>query len=456
MSVFSVFSQKDTLYNSSPQIILDFQLVDYNFLEYASKTVSNGTVESADYFRAYANPSMSQSLNITASVYNVAHYGFKHLNINWFKKDFLNYLAETSIWASGELVLMYMPLGGGWLHEEYHRAMLTKHYTNSFNDMNTFPLFAESVSVNSVKDDDLIRFKAENNADFVRLHAAGIEGEYVLAHKLQKQNFFHEQKLRYFSSNLMSIANSISYVWICSRQEAEDFTNDFLAIEMSKDIAFRDFTGLDFNAWVYDLFRPNEPYEKRGVHPSGWGIDRYIKPSDLTNEELKYLKKQGYLQLWNLASPMLLNIDNIYRGKKDLKANFAIRNYLTSFGHDLSPNFFLKTKNFNWIFAYHHYRNYKNTFAGAEIELYDYPLKIGNKILLTNIRTMAWLQPKDLSFTTSTAELGGLFDVKLKFSATKNMFPYVQVVGKTNGWVAGEVFQEENFSVKAGLSFYLQ
>ena len=44
-----------------------------------------------------------------------------------------------------------------------------------------------------------------------------------------------------------------------------------------RNIAKRDFVGLDCNAWVYDLFRPNEPYELRGIHPIGNWIGSLYK-----------------------------------------------------------------------------------------------------------------------------------------------------------------------------------
>jgi hypothetical protein len=53
---------------------------------------------------------------------------------------------------------------------------MTRYGINGFNGMNTFPLGAETVSVNRVRDEDLVRFKAESPADFIRIHEAGIDG----------------------------------------------------------------------------------------------------------------------------------------------------------------------------------------------------------------------------------------------------------------------------------------
>src|SRR6185436_9321120 len=72
------------------------------------------------------------------------------------------------------------------------------------------------------------------------------------------------------------------------------------------DIRVRDFTGHDILAWAYDLHRPNEPYAARGIHPSGVGIDRYRKPSDLRPEEMQYLRRQGKLQVLNFFDPAFI------------------------------------------------------------------------------------------------------------------------------------------------------
>ncbi len=127
-------------------------------------------------------------------------------------------------------------------------------------------------------------------------------------------------------------------------------TNQLLTEEDS-DISKRDFTGLDFSAWAYDLFNANEPYQNRGIHRSGVGIDRYIKPSDLTADQIKYLKKQGYLQIINMASPMLFGLDNSFKiNSLNLNWNFAVRHILTSFGHDITPSIFIKTTQYNGVF----------------------------------------------------------------------------------------------------------
>jgi len=87
-----------------------------------------------------------------------------------------------------------------------------------------------------------------------------------------------------------------------------DIDTDNIMNNEGTNILIRDFVGMDFTSWVYDLFRPNEPYTNRGIHPSGVGIKRYIKTSDLTKEEQSYLKLQGFLSLFNFISQKKLQL----------------------------------------------------------------------------------------------------------------------------------------------------
>jgi hypothetical protein len=176
--------------------------------------------------------------------------------------------------------------------------------------MNLFPIGADLVSVNKIRDEDLIHFKDESPADFVRIHKAGIESQYLLTSRLQRNNFFYNQN--YFNewSYLITILNA--HINVISSASPEDV--DASTAQMNKvesDIASRDFTGFDMTAWVYDLFRPNEPYQARGDHPSGTGIDRYRTTEGLTEDELNYLKRQGWWQIFNYLSSMMIGFRSL-------------------------------------------------------------------------------------------------------------------------------------------------
>ena len=433
-NVQSISAQTDTL-----KLKLDFPFFDFPYQNDAKKTVGKG------FFSGYANPSMEQSLAISTNVYSAFHYG-----INGFSKK-NKWLGAIGI-AAGDFLLTYCPGGEGWLHEEYHRAVMTRFGVNSFNGMNTFPIGKEIVSVNKVRDEGLVRMKAKSGPDFIRMSVAGIEGQYLLIDHLQRNNFFYQQNLPHEIQYWLSAVNSIMYVISSSNAKTADTHIDELN---SKELSMseRDFTGFDMTSWAYDLFNPDEPYEDRGTHPSGTGIDRYRKTTHLESHELKYLKRRGIWQWANILSPMMLGVRSIDLGPNGLKGNFAFRHNLTSFGTDMSLSVLLKNSDFNRVFTYHNYRNYKHFFPAIESERLDYPVSIGNNIkMFLSYRLMVGIQPKEQSFTTSKCDFFGLIGGRADFRINDTFYPYLELSSKTEGWVAGNEFLNDNTNIRAGLS----
>jgi len=428
-----------------PKLKLDLPLFDIPYQIEAMNTVGHG------FFSSYANPSMSQSLALTSDIYSAFHFGMKYFydnsNIGQKWKYYMYYIGIIL----GDFVLAFAPGGNGWLHEEYHRAVMSRYGVNSFNGMNRFPIGAHLIHVNEIKDEDLIHFKKESPHDFVRLHVAGIEGEAVLINDLQRNNFYYDQELSNEVLYWMLIANSHLYIYGSSDRKQVD-ADAGKANQKEKSVSSRDFTGYDMTGWVYDLFRPDEPYEARGAHPSGTGINRYRTTKDLTDEEFKYLRMQTYLYFINYLSPMLFLQKSIRLGDGGLTGNFAMRHMLTSFGYDISAQVFLIYAPFNMAFAYHSYMNYKNYFPAVEAELVDYPLSFGKFGLFLSPRLMVGTQPKDQVFKTGSHEFFSLFGLRIDFMASKHFLPYLDFTAKTDGWVAGNEYLDSNVSIKIGVS----
>ena len=428
-----------------PALKLDLPFIDLPYQIEAMNTVGHG------FFSSYANPSMNQSLAVTADMYSGFHFGMKYFydngDVNEMWKNIIYYCGI----GLGDLLLSYFPGGDGWLHEEYHRAVMSRYGVNSFNDMNLVPIGAEIVSVSHIKDEDLSRLKEKSPHDFVRLPAAGIEGEYLLINKLQRNNFFYDQK--YFNEVLywMVTLNSHLYLDASSSDDQVDVETEKMN-KAEKTISSRDFTGFDMTAWVYDLFRSDEPYEARGVHPSGEGINRYRTTKDLSDEELGYLQTQINLHFINYLSPMLFFQRSIPLGDGDLAGNFAMRHLLTSFGSVISAQVFLKYEPFNIVFAHHSYLNYRHYFPAIEIELVDYPLYVGKFGMFLSPRIIIGMQPEDQQFKTGSGEFLGLFGLRADFIISKYFLPYVDFTAKTDGWVAGNEYLDSNVSVKIGVS----
>lgn len=456
-SVSLLLAQPADSLRSKPKLVFDLPVFDFPYQFDAAKTVNSGKLNVGSFFQGYANPGMQQSLNVANNLLSGVHYGvmkwaeipYKSNKPSWKKKVSHYWRLFLGGLIFDATILPYTPGCDGWEHEEYHRAVMSRFHINSFNDMNKFPWGAEIVNVSHVSDGDLTRFKKESPSDFVRMQSAGIEGEYLLIDKMERNNFYYDLKLPHQMHYLFTTINSIAYVKICSTNLANTLTDTENAKETT--IKPRDFSGLDFDGWVYDLFRPNEPYIARGTHPSGTGINRYIKPSNLRPEELAYLKKQGNLQFLNLLSPMLIGFDVIKLSKNGLYGNIAFRDYLTSFGNDISCNIFLKNNNYNFMGALHCAQNYMHTFPAIETQLIDYKINTRHITLLCSPRIMAGVQPLHQDFKTTKASFLGLAECKMELQSKSIFHPYVELSAKTKGWVAGNVYLDSNISCRFGI-----
>ncbi|MDR2941989.1 MAG: hypothetical protein LBV17_05320 [Treponema sp.] len=431
--------QNDNLKNSYPALKLDLPLFDLPYQIDAMNTVGHG------FFSSYANPSMAQSLALTLNIFSSFQFGMKYFYDNSGLNETLKKIIYYIGTGLGEFIFIYMPGGSGWLHEEYHRAVLTRFGANSFNGMNLFPIGASVIYVSNVKDEDLSRIKKESPPDLIRIYEAGIEGQYLLIERLQRNNFFYNQNFLSEYTYWYNAFNSFSYVWLSSMAQ------NGIDLNETETSDSRDFAGVDFTAWVYDLFRSNEAYEDRGIHPSGEGVNRYRTTTNLTEAEINYLRLQGYLQILNFMSPMMFGVKSLPMGEFD--GNFAMRHYLTSFGMDISANVYLKKKPFNIVFIFHNYANYTNWFPAIEAELIDYPLTIGKLNMYLSPRVLIGMQPENQVFKTASPEFLGLFSLRVDFNVSKYFLPYVDFVFKTNGWVAGNELLKANASVRAGTSF---
>jgi hypothetical protein len=208
-----------------------------------------------------------------------------------------------------------------------------------------------------------------------------------------------------------------------------------------KRVTERDFTGLDFTAWVYDLFRPDEPYSARGTHPSGTGYDRYIKYSDLTGKERIYLRRQFWLSLLNFVSPQLYGIDSIKTqcsmDGSACRSNFAMMHYLTSFGSSTELHIMSSSRGINSLTVLRLYQNESLFLPGLELGIRR--LALGYIPLLLDVTAAGWLQPENQMFHQKGIMPGAGVRVKLSCPVTSMIEIYLFTGAKTEGWQAGEV-----------------
>ena len=400
----------------------------------------------------YRAPSMMQALELSKGFYQSVHH---ELDKAFAQRPAWRYVSMSVF----DVLAIWLPPGSAWVHEEWHRAVMGRRGIDSYNDVYDFKIFAESIAVSEVRDEDLIRLKREYPADMIRLHSAGNEAQLELAFALDKDIFFRDSRHWNPIVRWENYAGPISYLSICASEEADTTTQEFLARE-NADVSERDFTGLDCNAWVYDLFRPDEPYEDRGPHPSGVGIDRYIQYSDLSGEEQDYLRLQYYLSYLNLMNPMLLDFRRFGGtnpwSKRAFSWNISLRHHLTSFGFTVDANLFWREAGNNLLFTVHNYFNREHYFPGIDMELLDYPFSLGGRFAPVSLRLGLWSQPAEHSFTSSRGRAGGHASLRMALPLSRSVLPYWEVQGKTAGWQAGNVYLDSALETRLGIRIHLR
>jgi hypothetical protein len=397
---------------------------------------------------ATAFPSMQQSLALTVGFYELTHVGLQQAVAAHPR------LAPWSL-AAWDIIANWLPLGNSWLHEEWHRAAMGVRGIDSHNGIYDFE-FSNVIKVTEVGDGELSGLKLHHPADQVRLSAAGIESQYELNLAVERSAFFHDSPAWTLPLLWLNVLNAIGYLHVCATSEADSLT-ERIVNEEGVDTAARDFTGLDCNAWVYDLFRPDEPYAARGAHPSGVGIDRYRDRHDLSERERSYLLRQRNLSLLNLIDPFLFARDRFVwtprQGVEQWQWNANLRHHLAPFGYDIAANVFLRRGETRVLTTLHSYVNDRYWAPGLDIR-WDRLRGALRRDARLSARLALWQQPKDLRFDSGTWQAGGLGNLSMEFgSATAR--PFIELEYKTAGWVAGNEYLDAQASVRVGIVLWL-
>ncbi|MEQ9423226.1 MAG: hypothetical protein RJQ09_02325 [Cyclobacteriaceae bacterium] len=461
---FLARGQDSTLVNH-PKLVLDIMAVDLPFLSnavqaranYRSQTIAEqpAKVKFRDAIAVLESPSMNQAIEITTSFYNTMNFGIAKL---WYKKDRQSMSLSAKVFrdigteftaAVAFIATTKVPFAAGWAHEEFHRSTWIPYEIGSFNEIWSFNLLPDALtSVSHLKDDDLAMFKTKDPAGFVRMQSSGIEAHYLLNESVQTQDFRLNTNLPTLAMYWADVAAAADYVGrahtIKTIEEHNDVYND------EPDQLKRDFTGNDFTAWVYDLFRADEAYSDRGVHPTGIGIDRYRDFNDLSMDMLSYVEKMGNRQWLNIISPFMLRIRRL-KVSDNFAFNFAVRHFLTSFGDDTQYELFLNYGDRFSQITFHRYSNYDDAFTGIEFKSFAEKLKIGTKKFEIDGRLMLWNQPKNQDFFSSDGTFGILTAIRGYYTSQSKWQPYLEIEGKSNGWVAGNPYLTSKISGRFGI-----
>jgi hypothetical protein len=393
-------------------------------------------------------PAMQQSLMWTKGTYSLAHAGLLSAVEPWSQKG----ASPRRAWwilVLADLVLTRVPLGDAWLHEEWHRAVMSRRGIESYNGVYDFDVFADTIPVRKVRDEDLIRLKRDHPAEMVRLSSAGFEAQIALNLEFDRDRFYRGTRAGTVVTQWSQTLNTVAYVLV-SAYDSEDRTDAIVRGE-GTDVAERDFTGLDPVGWVYDLHRPDEPYEDRGRHPSGVGIDRYRTESDLTPAERRVLRTQAWLSLVNLADPNLYGFYGfaVAGGGAPGRFNASVQHLLAPFGYTIRSNWFLSTGRFDWFAQADAYVSDSLVRPGLAVELVRFELPAIGLRVSPGVR--GWIQPEDQRYFADSGDWGGAAKLRLHVPLGGPLELFVEGSVKSDGWIAGDVFLDRSANAVVGL-----
>ncbi len=394
-------------------------------------------------------PSFRQSLDYSRDTYQLVH------------RQIVDSLSDggNEKWIPLSLVLFdvgtyFLPLSYAWLHEEWHRAVLSRRGIDSYNDIYKLEA-SQTIAVSHVSDEDLIALKRDHPSEMVYLHSAGLISQYQQNIELEKSAFFFYTDYQDIPLLWINHTNNHGYINACSSNEGNRLTAEILAGEDS-DIGPRDFTGLDCVAWVYDLFRPDEPYEQRGQHPSGTGLLRYRTLADLNTEERDFLRKQFYLAFVNYFNPHLwgfhrFRINNPYNDKP-MYWNLAAGHVLAPFGYSLDGRFYFQQDSTNLAATLHLYQTHHHRYTGLDLELIRHPGLKNWGIDQLSARLALWTQPQGMLFDATQAQAGQALQLQLFKNLSKQWQTYISVQGKSAGWLSDNVNLDSGYDILFGAS----
>jgi len=394
-------------------------------------------------------PSMRQSMALSKDTYYLFHSLVLSFPYPKWVPQWLGDVVDITALTFLDYYLVYFPPAHGWMHEEWHRAVMSRRRIHSFNDVYNLEIGAELINVSHERDEDLARLKREHPAEQVRMSAAGLEGDVMAITEFDKDRFFGGARASTVVTEWLNLIGVVSYFGE-SGPSSDETTREHEALEGAR-VEVRDFTGLDPNGWVYDLFRPDEPYSARGVHPSGVGIDRYRSWSDLTARERRFLRAQLGLSWLNVINPQLFGLYAFEVGTArglPVSINASVQHLLAPFDYSVGLNLFAKAGPYGAFASLQAFVADRGPLPGLSLELVRYPLPFLDATLTPRMRL--WLQPKNQRFFAKSGAPGGALEVRANVPLVGPLEFYLEASAKSAGWVPGNVYLDPNVNLRSG------
>lgn len=323
-------------------------------------------------------------------------------------------------------------------HEEGHRSILTGLDIGAISV--PFINSSGTAVVKGVTDKTLQELRDNDLPNFIRLHTAGLESDYILTQRVETLCSFEQEDVsnlrwEYYTRKLALLQYYLSGLFSYSPDIKEEEN------ELERDIVGHDIYGA-----IRHLYRPNIEFY------------RYTDYDDLMEEEKKFVQRAGYRSLINLLNPLIFGINNIALSKS-LKINFGLGYTMVPFGDMIDQNIWLHYKDFRLYLNLKEYQNRNNWFWGSGIKLVDYPL---SESIKTSVSYNLWNQPKNLDFNVDSGKFG--YSIELEFSyrlihnpqkELQSIYLNIGAIHKTFGFLPEEIIMDKHTGVKFGLGLLL-
>jgi hypothetical protein len=367
----------------------------------------------------------------TMRQFNEDYLSGRQLFSRMLEKNFspvLNYTIQsvTNLFAFGPLT-----------HEEGHRSILISRNIGSISQ--PFFLSKRGGYIDGVTDSTLKTIRDKDFPDYARLYTAGLESDYILTRREETLMAFEKETYKNLVVEyLFRKAMIMQYYLMCFIKY--DIDGDEEKNELKRDIVGNDVYGI-----VRHLHRPTMPFH------------RYTRYSDLTSEEVNYLRMMGYRSFLNLANLNLIGIRNIHISE-NLKINLGMGHTMCPFGDFIDENFWLAYKNKLRIDGYvREFQNKTKWFMGAGIGINDYPLAAKFN---SSFHIHFWNQPSHLKFDETTGKFGNAFEFVGRYFIISNQKTKLKalsidlgIIYKTAGYLPEEIFMRRHFGIRLGTSF---
>jgi len=369
----------------------------------------------------------------TMRQFNQNYLSVYRMIFNGLSQTSINHLSSELIQLT--LVIFTVPL----THEEGHRSILTANNIGSISQ----PYFNKhgAAYVKGVTDETLMSLRDNDLPNYIRLHTAGSESDYMLTKREESMGAFEQEDFKNYNIEYYFRKLAILQYYIPGLFKFEiDLNEETNELE-------RDIVGHDIYGATRHLYRP------------GMDFYRYTKYKDLSDEEVRFIKRIGYRSLLNLLNPLMIGKSN-FKLSENTKFNAGMGFTMSPFGDFIDENIWIKHKSLNFAFYARQFQNKNNWFNGFGISLIDFqPI---DKFSMS-ISGHFWQQPLNLDFNTAVSFSGGAIDSDFRyyFNSKKNsrlsaISFDLGLIYKTYGFLPEEVYLDEHFGIRVGTTIRIE